>query len=230
MRFLTEVWRGFRAGVPLWLGLVPFALAYAVMARQAGLAALDAQLMSVVVFAGGAQLSAVGLFAHGAGGLEIVATTLLLNLRHVLYGLSLSQRVPMGGAERLVAAHVLTDEAFGVAMSASEPSFAFFLGAGASVFVPWNIATGAGLWAGQLVDPARVSADFVFPLAFLGMLVLLVESRRDAVVAAVSGGLALVLTHILGAGLAMLSAVLVSTALGAVVGPRETAPAGGARP
>lgn len=82
-----------------------------------------------MVFAGGAQLTAIGLLAHGAGALEIVATTLLLNLRHVLYGLSLSERVPLRGRERLVAAHVLTDESFSVAMSAWAPSSAHFLGA-----------------------------------------------------------------------------------------------------
>jgi predicted branched-subunit amino acid permease len=188
--------------------------------------------MSVVVFAGGAQLTAVGLLAHGAGGVEIVVTTLLLNLRHVLYGLSLSQRIPLRGSARLVAAHVLTDEAFGVAMSATEPSFPFFLGAGGGIFVSWNVATALGLWAGQLVDAGRVSADFVFPLAFLSMLALLVDSWGEAAVAAVAGGLALALTPVLGAGPAMLSGVIVGTAVGALSGPREPRPVGarGARP
>lgn len=231
MSFITETWRGFRAGAPLWLGIVPVAIAYAALTRRAGLGLLDAQLMSVVVFAGGAQLTAVGLLAHGAGGLEIVMTTLLLNLRHVLYGLSLSRRIPLRAAERLVAAHVLTDETFGVAMSAAAPSFRFFLGAGASMYVSWNVATALGLWAGQLIDPGRMSADFVFPLAFLSMLALLVDTATDAAVAAVAGGLALLLTPMLGAGPAVLSALIGGVAVGALSGQREPAsPAGGARP
>ena len=85
---------GFRAMVPLWLGVVPFALVYAVLARDAGLSVLETQSLSVLVFAGSAQLSAVGQFASGAAVVEIVSTTFLLNVRHVLYGLSLGRRIP----------------------------------------------------------------------------------------------------------------------------------------
>ena len=54
---------GFRAMLPLWIGVVPFAAAYAVSARAAGLDPLHAQLMSLLVFAGGAQFAAVALIA-----------------------------------------------------------------------------------------------------------------------------------------------------------------------
>ena len=60
--------RGFLAMVPLWLGVVPFALAYAVTARRAGLSLVETQALSLFVFAGSAQFSAVGLFAAGAAG------------------------------------------------------------------------------------------------------------------------------------------------------------------
>lgn len=78
--------RGWGAMVPLWLGVVPFGLAYALTARQAGLSVVETQALSILVFAGSAQVSAAGLFGRGAGGVEIVLTTFLLNVRHVLYG------------------------------------------------------------------------------------------------------------------------------------------------
>ena len=68
----TMFGRGFGALVPLWLGVVPFGLAYAITARGAGLSLVETQALSAFVFAGSAQLSAVGLFAGGAAGLEIV--------------------------------------------------------------------------------------------------------------------------------------------------------------
>ena len=92
--------QGFRAAAPLWLGVVPFALVYAVVARDAGLSLLETQALSVLVFAGSAQFSAVGLFGSGAAALEIVSTTFLLNVRHVLYGLSLGRRIPLRGWRR----------------------------------------------------------------------------------------------------------------------------------
>ena len=68
----------------------------------------------MLVFAGSAQVSAAGLFAAGAAGLEIVLTTFLLNVRHVLYGLSLGRDAPADPHAAPVAAYFLTDEAFGV--------------------------------------------------------------------------------------------------------------------
>ena len=106
--------RGFAALAPLWIGVVPFGLAYAVIARDAGLSVLETQALSVLVFAGSAQVSAVGLIGRGAGGLEIVLTTFLLNARHVLYGLSLGRSIRLAGWRRPVVAYFLTDEAFGV--------------------------------------------------------------------------------------------------------------------
>ena len=121
--------RGFWAMAPLWLGVVPFALVYAVLARDTGLSLLETQALSALVFAGSAQVSAVGLFGSGAAALEIVSTTFLLNVRHVLYGLSLGRRIPLSRRQRPVAAYFLTDEAFGVVSARGERTLAFLLGA-----------------------------------------------------------------------------------------------------
>ncbi len=100
---------GFTAMLPLWLGVAPFAVAYAVTARAAHLSVLDTQLMSLTVFAGASQFAAAGLFGQGASALAVVGTTFLLNVRHVLYGLSLAQRLPLHGWRRGLAAQFLTE-------------------------------------------------------------------------------------------------------------------------
>ncbi|HYO53578.1 AzlC family ABC transporter permease [Archangium sp.] len=222
--FFRDLTRGFRAVVPLWLGLVPFAFAYAVTARNGGLDFVETQLMSVLVFAGGAQFSAAGLFAAGATGVEIILTTFLLNVRHVLYGLSLTRHVPMSGAQRLVAAHFLTDEAYGVTLASGASSFAFLLGAELSVFVPWNLATCAGALAGQVIpDPARLGVDFVFPLAFLALLIPLLKGWTEVFVAAFSGLLALAVSRVAPGGVAVLVAGVAGSLLGALLTSHEAA-------
>jgi 4-azaleucine resistance transporter AzlC len=204
--------------MPLWLGVVPFGLAYAVIARDAGLSLVETQALSLFVFAGSAQVSAVGLFARGAAGLEVVLTTFLLNVRHVLYGMSLGRRVPMTTRERLAGAFFLTDEAYGVSIAKGAHSFRFVLGAELSLFLTWNLATLAGaLLGGAIPDPEKLGVDFVFPIAFLALLVPLLRRRTDVVVAVVAGVAAWLLAKWLPGGLPVLGAGAGGAVLGAVL-------------
>ena len=208
--------QGFRAAAPLWLGIVPFGLVYAVVARDAGLSLIETQALSVLVFAGSAQFSAAGLFGSGAAALEIVSTTFLLNVRHVLYGLSLGRRIPLRGWRRVTAAYFLTDESFGVVAAREERTFAFLLGAELSVFATWNVATLAGALVGTAIpDPEKLGLDLVFPLAFLALLVPLVRTRVELLVAVVSGSAAYVLAEALPNGLPILVTGVAGSLLGA---------------
>jgi len=216
--------RGFVALAPLWLGVIPFGLAYAITARGAGLSLLETQAMSVLVFAGSAQFSAVGLFAAGAAGFEIVLTALLLNVRHVLYGLALGREVDLRRRELPVAAFFLTDEAFGIISTASERSFSFVLGVEVSLFAAWNLATAGGFLAGAAIpDPAELGVDLVFPLAFLALLVPLVHTRVELTVALASGVLAYALARTLPGGLPILLTGVGGSLLGAFL-TRHTPP------
>lgn len=224
----SSFWRGYRAMSPLWLGAAPFALAYAVTARAAGLSAWDTQLMSLLVYAGGAQFSAAGLFAERASAGALLLTTLLLNLRHVLYGLSLGRLVSFTSFERVLAAHLLTDEAYGLTVAAPERDARFFLGAGFSLFCVWNVFTLLGIFAGAAVpDPAALGVDFVFPLAFLALLIPLLHARVDWLVAVASGLLALGLSQLLPGGLVVLFTAVGGALLGALLVGRERRRAGG---
>jgi branched chain amino acid efflux pump len=209
--------RGFVAIAPLWLGAVPFGLAYALTARASGFSLVETQALSAFVFAGSAQFSAVGLFAAGSSGLAIVLTTLLLNVRHLLYGVSLGRRFDLAPRERPVAAFFLTDEAFGVASAArDERSFPFLLGAELSLYLVWNAATTAGFLLGSAIpDPERLGVDLIFPLAFLALLVPLVHTRVELAVALCSGALAFALDRILPGGLPILLTGLGGSLLGA---------------
>ena len=208
--------RGFWALAPLWLGVVPFGLAFAVTARAAGLSLLETQALSAFVFAGAAQFSAVGLIAAGAAGLEIVLTTLLLNVRHLLYGLSLGRVFHLTRRERPVAAFFLTDEAFGVAAAAKERSFAFLLGIELSLFMMWNLATFSGFLLGAAIpDPAELGVDLIFPLAFVALLVPLVRTRVELIVAVGAGALAYGLQQSLPGGLPILITGIAGSLLGA---------------
>lgn len=208
--------------IPLWLGVVPFAVAYAVTARAGGLSVLDTQLMSLAVFAGSAQFSAAGLFGQGAGALPILLTTFLLNVRHVLYGLSLGRAIPMTPVQRAFGAVFMTDEAYGMTIASGASTFGFYLGAALSLYLVWNLATLAGaLLGGVLPDPAKLGVDFVFPLAFLGLLVPLLKGRTEVLVAVLAGGLAWGLSRGLPGGLVVLIVGVAGSLLGAWLTTRK---------
>jgi 4-azaleucine resistance transporter AzlC len=208
--------RGFAAIVPLWLGVVPFAIAYAVIARDAGLSLVETQALSLFVFAGSAQFTAAGLFATGATALEIVFTTFLLNVRHVLYGLALGRRIELDGWRRPLAAFFLTDEIFGVVSSRRAPTFAYLLGAELSLFVTWNASTlGGGIIGGAIPDPTKLGLDLVFPLAFVALLVPLVRTRAELVVAVLSGALAYGVAQLSSGGVPIVVAGVTGSLLGA---------------
>ena len=224
----SSFWRGFRAVLPLWLGVAPFAVAYAVTARAAGLSALDTQLMSVLVYAGSAQFSAAGLFAERASAGTLLVTTLLLNARHVLYGLSLGRLLPLTPGQRAVAAHMLTDEAFGVTVAEPRRDFPFLLGVGISLALVWNVFTFLGILAGAAVpDPVALGVDFVFPLAFLALLIPLLRGRPEWVVAVASGAAALALSRVLPGGMVVLVTAVGGSLLGAVLVGRQRRHKGG---
>lgn len=220
----SEFWQGFAAMLPLWLGVAPFAVAYAVTARGAGLSLFDTQLMSAAVFAGASQFSAAGLFASGAGAAAILFTTFLLNVRHVLYGLSLGRQVALTPRQRLVAAHFLTDEAYGVTVARGARTFSFVLGAELSLFAVWNAFTLLGALLGSVVpDPNKLGVDFVFPLAFLGLLIPLLRGRTEVIVALLSGLAAWLLSRALPSGLVVLTVGIGGALLGAwLTAPRAS--------
>src|SRR5512135_1820281 len=81
---------GLTAAWPICLGYLPIGLAFGVLAQKAGLGPWHVALMSIFVFAGGSQFIAVAMLSAGGSIAAIVATTLVVNLRHLLMSSSLA--------------------------------------------------------------------------------------------------------------------------------------------
>jgi 4-azaleucine resistance transporter AzlC len=170
-----------------------FGLVYGLSARAAGFSPLEAGAMSVIVFAGASQFVAVGYVLGGISWLAIVLLTAFLNARHMLYAAALAPYLadtprPM----RAAMAHVLTDEAFALAIAhfrriGRADVRGYWMGAIISTFIPWNVATIVGVTiGGSIPDPARFGLDVIFPAAMGGLAVGLITGRRE-LVAAIAG-------------------------------------------
>lgn len=221
--FWPTFWRGFRMLMPIWLGTVPFAVAYAVTARANGLSVWQTCLMSLTTFAGASQFAAAGMFGAGASAFGIALTTFLLNARHLLYGLSLARQLKLTPWQRTFAAQFLTDEAYGMSVvnGPRDPgglSFPFLLGAELSLYVSWNVTTLLGALAGSVLpDPEQLGVGVIFPLAFLGLLVPLLADRISLVVAVCAGLGGWALSRFLPGGLVILFAGVGGALLGATL-------------
>lgn len=223
----AQAWRGALAVAPLWPGVVAFGAAFALVARAGGFGAPETLACSLLVFAGSAQLAAVSLAGGGAGALAILTTVLVLNLRHVLYALSLHRLLPAHTRlPRPLLAFFLTDEAYGFAVRhAAERRDrghaaieAYYVGVALSLYVVFGSATLAGLLFGSLLpDPQRIALGFIFPLTFLALLVPLVRSGRALLVAGVAGAVALGLSSLVGSGETIVGATVAAAALGAAL-------------
>lgn len=102
----------FQNSLPVAFGYVPLGMAFGVLLVDLGYAWWWAPVMGVVIFAGSAQFLAVSLLAAGAGAFDAFVATLLLNLRHVFYGLTVLDRYRALRRGRSYAIFGLTDETF----------------------------------------------------------------------------------------------------------------------
>jgi branched chain amino acid efflux pump len=169
---------------------IGFGFVYGLSARQAGFSPLEAMAMSTIVFAGAAQFAAIGYVAAGLAWPAIALLTLLLNARHLLYSAALGPwMADVPRPRRAVMAHLLTDEAFALAIGhfrriGRTDESGYWIGAIASTFIPWNLATLAGVYAGgSIADPGLLGIDIIFPAAMIGLAAGLISGRRELVAA-----------------------------------------------
>ncbi|MGH2530706.1 MAG: AzlC family ABC transporter permease [Thermomicrobiales bacterium] len=222
----SEVRRGFLAMIPLWMGVVPFGAAFAILAREEGFSALETQAMSMLIFAGSIQLVVVTLAASGTSAVVIALTAALLNVRYVLYGFSLNVHLPrVVRPPRWLQACLLTDESYGITLREfreGRGSAGFLFGAGLSLYLSYSLATAAGIWLGGAIGNLNgVGLDFVFPLSFLALLLPLLRTRVDLAVAVAGGGTALLLGQWLDSGTRIVVAAVVAAALGSALDRRR---------
>ncbi|MGE4441032.1 MAG: AzlC family ABC transporter permease [Desulfomicrobium sp.] len=209
----------FRQALPIILGYVPVGFAYGVLAQKSGLSGINTILMSLLVFAGSAQLIAVGLFAAGAAPLAIVATTFVVNLRHLLMSAALAPFLRSWSKARLALfSYQMTDETFALhagrfAKGETAPNETF--GINVIAQSAWVGGTVLGLAASTLITDIRpIGLDYALPAMFIALLLGQLKSRQHLAVAIIAGVLS---TILMLAGLKQ-SHVLAATIIAATIG------------
>lgn len=213
-----EFFSGVREAVPIVLGYLPIGFAYGIIAAKTGLSTLETVLMSVLVYAGASQFIAAGLIAAGAGCGTIVATTFLVNLRHLLMSAALfpwlrGLRTPT----RAGLAFELTDETFALATTVFQKRAAtapFLAGLQLTAQFTWVLSSLAGALSGSLLTSVnRFGLDFALPAMFIALLVLQLRSRVHLAAAGIAAVCSLLFAQLIpGNWNVILAAVIAATA------------------
>lgn len=213
---------GFRTVAPIFLGAVPFGLVTGVTSASVGLTAVEAIGMSAIVFAGASQLAALQLIGTGSAVIVIWFTTLIINLRHLMYAASIAPYLKHISLRwRVLLAFLMTDQAYAFSLIHYEtkPDAPhrewYFLGVGVPLGVVWVTATAVGVLVGAQI-PASWGLDFVIPLVFLVMIFPSLKNRT-AVVAALTAGFIAVIARPLPYNLGLILAALSGIIIGVIV-------------
>ena len=198
----TEFIAGAKAITPLVIGAIPLGIIFGTLAQSSGLSFGGAIAMSALVFAGSAQFIALGLLATGTALPIIILTTFVVNLRHLLYSLSLVTHVKdLSAIWKVILGFWLTDEVFAIAIDRyrkgerSRYKHWYYLGAAIFMYTNWQLCTLIGLTLGHLIpDAASWGLDFAMSVTFIGMVMPYLKNRSMFIAVIISGGMAL-LTH-----------------------------------
>ena len=216
--------RGLRNGVPICLGYFAVSFALGIAARNGGLHAFQAFLMSLMMVASAGEFAAVTLITAGAGIVEMIITSLIVNLRYFLMSCSLTQKLRPGTPliHRFLLAQGITDEIFGLSVSVDgwlNPFYTYgmllisasgwcagtVLGVIMGNILPGWMTNGLnvamyGMFLAIIIPPSRKSAFIgglvIISMAASGLLAVL------PVVSGISSGFRIILLTVLIAGIA----------------------------
>lgn len=213
---MIEAWRDPRmrpvitASITLALAVGVFAISFGVGAVSAGASVAQTCAMSLLVFTGASQFSAVSVIGAGGSSASALSGALLLAARNGVYGLTMARRLDGSLGRRLLAAQLTIDEstAMSAAQSDADAQRAAFWITGASLYVFWNLGTLLGALAGSAIDPETFGLDAAFPAAYVAMLWPLLRDGRGRLAAALGAVICLSLIPFVPVGIPILCAAL----------------------
>lgn len=196
------------ASVTLGAVVGVFGIVFGVGAVSAGASVLQACVMSLLVFTGASQFSAVSVIASGGTTASALSSAMLLAARNGVYGLTMARHLDGSVGRRLVAAQLTIDEstAMATAQSTAAARATAFWVTGLSVYLFWNVGTLIGAIAGSNVDPARYGLDAAFPAGFVAMVAPQLRSAQGRLAVVIGAGVCLVTIPFVPVGLSILCA------------------------
>lgn len=163
--------KGLHDGIPIFLGYLAVSFTLGIAAKNAGLTALQATIMSLTNNTSAGEFAALGLMTAGAAFLEMAVTQLIINLRYLLMSCALSQKLDPAVPffHRFLLAFYVTDEIFGVSVMVNGTLNPFYTYGVITAAAPgWALGTFLGVVSGNVLSAGILSA---LSVALYGMFI-----------------------------------------------------------
>ncbi len=157
--------------IPIWAGFIFLGFAFGILMNSKGYSAPWSILMSLVIYAGSMQFVAVNLLTSAFNPLNAFLITLVINARHLFYGVSMLEKYSGAGWKKPYLIFGMVDETFSVLCSTEPPPdvdkywFMFFVTLLDNIY--WVAGTALGAFFGALVSFDTKGIDFVMTALFI---------------------------------------------------------------
>ena len=222
MTKFSEFKNGCLQEIPLQLGVFPFGIAYGILGIEVGLTNIQTYLLSIIIFAGVSQIVFAQLFSTFTPSFIIVGTIGIVNLRHILYGVSLSSYLKKLSLKwRVILSYLITDEAFAISYKRfseeKKTKYMHFhlLGSGITLWISWQISTLIGIFIGPSI-PISLNLEYVIPLSFIAIVVVSINTKIKLIVFIMSALLCILLRD-LSWNLWIITSALISIIIGVLI-------------
>ena len=169
--------------VPVLMGYLSIGIVFGWMLSAAGFHPLWSAVMSLTIYAGSGQYLGVELLSKAAPLADAAFLTLILNFRHLVYGLSMLEKFRDMGWRKLYMVFALTDETYALLAGVSVPegvdSRDFYFSVAVLDHLYWILGSVVGAAAGALVTVNTEGIDFAMTALFLVIAVEQWQSNDD---------------------------------------------------
>lgn len=169
--------------VPVLTGYLVLGVAYGVLMQTKGYDVLWAFLMSAVAFCGSMQFVAITLLTTAFDPIQAFFLSLMVNARHIFYGISLLGKYKGLGKVRAFLIYVLSDETFSVVSSVEVPAGvdrgAFYVSVSALDYVYWVGGTVLGSLVGGLITFNTTGLDFALTALFVVLFIEQITAKEN---------------------------------------------------
>ena len=194
----------FKQSVPIMAGYIVLGMGFGVLLESKGYGVLWAIAMSMFIYAGSMQYVAINLITGGASLIATALMTLMVNARHLFYGISMLNKYKNTGKYKPYLIFALTDETYSRVCSGKIPEEVdrnkyYFL---VSLFdqVYWVIGSVIGSVVGSVLNFNTVGIDFSMTALFLVVFVEQWKSTKDHASAITGVAVSVVCLLIFGVG------------------------------